>query len=167
MPVNDPTKTTIAFDMYIPTQQNPQYQQNHPAGCDCCPHHHKRKNGSKVLYRHLKQPTWGQYIRDKVKLTWEFLKQTYWHLEPWVVRPLIAGIAYNIGIQLARVCIQSFFPTYFPTTVYLPLRANARFYDLHAKRVQLPAEDVPLEMVTPALQDAGIDGQVGGESSAI
>ena len=144
MPINDPTKTTIAFDMYIPTTQNTQYQQNHPAGCDCCPHHHRRKDGNKILYRHLKQPTWSQYLKDKVYFSWEFLKHTYWHLEPWVFRPLLAGIAYNVGIQLARVLIQTFFPTYFPTTVYLPLRANAKFYDLHARRVQISADESPI-----------------------
>jgi hypothetical protein len=143
MPINDPNKTTIAFDMYIPKSNNQNYTQEHPSGCDCCPHHHKRKDNTKILYRHLKKPTWGQYISDKIYLTWEFLQQTYWHIEPWVVRPLLAGIAYNVGIQLARVCIQHFFPTFFPTTVYLPLRANAKFYDLHAKRVQIP-DEVPM-----------------------
>jgi len=87
------------------------------------------KSPQQFIHRH--PVTWAAKIKFNITMLWEGVKRTYWHLEPWVVRPLVAGFLYNFGVQAARLLLQKWFPTYFPTTVYLPLRAGAQFYNLH------------------------------------
>ena len=120
VPVYDPN--TTVHGMHIPNQS--------PNG-SYFPPYLRHKDAHRVMHRHKKKQTWLEYFLSKCNKAWEFIKMSYWHVEPWVIRPLVAGLAFNIGIQIARVAVQAYFPSYFPTTVYLPLRANAKFYDMY------------------------------------
>eukprot|EP00461_Guttulinopsis_vulgaris_P001789 UN01789 len=133
--VNGSQQVTTAFDMYIPTHNSAHLANHHPSRCSCCPHHHKRRDANRVLYRHMREPTWWERIKDNCYRAYHFASMTYWHLEPWLIRPILAGLAYNMGVQVARVLIQYFFPSYFPTTVYFPLRANAKSFMIYMQKV--------------------------------
>mgnify|MGYP001146938052 CR=1 FL=1 len=109
---------------------------------------------------HCRPPTWLDTIKRFFR-NWLRAALVIWDLaRPFMFKQVIAGMAYGVGFQLARILAKMLFPTAFPSVVYMPLNAQVRFVDGEgAKPVPVPA-DYYFRM-----QQKALDGQYSMDSA--